>query len=377
MSKTIKIIIGIVVVILVIVAITLAGKKDTDGDTIKIGFISDLSGSVKKYGAYEAGKLAMDEINANEGINGKKLEIIFEDGKCNSKEAVNAANKLIQADKVKVILGGHCTPESAAIAPIVEQNKVVMLAGITSSPVLSSRGEYVFRTTSISTVQSGIMADIAVNKLKEKNFAVIHEQTDYARPIAEVFKSEVESRGGTVKIFEGFAPDTNDFKTILAKVKSAGVDGILLSPQRPDAGLNIMKQLGELGIKAQLYGNDIIINQTQIDQSPSLYEGMIFAGPDYDIINNPKSKKFNDTFKETFGYVPPFGVFTAESYDGVYIIADAIEKYGLDAEKIKDYLANLKNYEGASGKITINEKHDGVREYVPKIIKSGKTELYK
>lgn len=376
MSKTIKIIIGIVVVIIIILLLTGSNKKG-DSDTIKIGFISDLSGSVKKYGAYEAGKLAMDEINKAGGINGKKLEIIFEDGKCNSKDATSAANKLIQADGVKIILGGHCTPESAAIAPIAEANKVIQLAAITSSPVMSSRGQYVFRTTSVSTVQSTIDADIAINKLKGKNFAVLFEQTDYARPIAEQFKTDIESKGGVIKIYEGFTPETNDFKTILAKIKSANVDAILLSPQRPDAALNIMKQLKELGVKKQLFGNDITINQTLIDQSPEFYEGMIFAGPNYDPINNPKSKKFNDDYKNAFGFVPPFGIFTAESYDGVYIIADAIAKYGMDVDKIKDYLANLKNYEGASGKITINEKHDGVRDYVAKVIKSGKFELYK
>jgi branched-chain amino acid transport system substrate-binding protein len=125
----------------------------------------------------------MDEINKAGGIDGKRLQIIFEDGKCTSKDALSAANKLIQVDKVKVILGGHCTPESVAIAPVAEKNKIVMLAGITSTPLLSSAGEYVFRTTSVSTVQSTILAEIAVNKLGGKKFAVIYEQSDFARPI--------------------------------------------------------------------------------------------------------------------------------------------------------------------------------------------------
>lgn len=366
----------VVIVAVLLVIILIASSGDSSSKVIKIGYISDLSGSVRKYGAYEAGKLAMSEINEAGGINGKKLQIIFEDGKCNSKDATNAATKLISVDKVKVILGGHCTPESAAIAPIAEKNKVIMLAGITSSPVLSSKGEYVFRTTSVSTVQSGMLADIAINKLKGKNFGVIYEQTDYARPIAEQFKSEIEAKGGKISVYEGYAPDSNDFKTMLAKVRAAGLDGLLLSPQRPDAGLNLMKQLGDLGIQTQLFGNDIIINQTQIDQFPQLYEGMIFAGPMYDVVNNPKSKKFNNDFADTFGYVPPFGIFTAESYDGVYIIADAIAKYGNNPDKIKGYLAGLKDYEGASGKITINEKHDGDRTYVAKIIKSKKQVIY-
>jgi branched-chain amino acid transport system substrate-binding protein len=348
----------------------------TKAETIKIGYVSDLSGSTKKFGSYEAAKLAMDEINVAGGIDGKSLEIIFEDGKCTSKDALGAANKLIQIDKVKVILGGHCSPESVAIAPIAEENKVVMLAAITSTPVLSSKGAYVFRTTSVSIVQSEILAEIAMGKLKGTNFAVIYDQTDYARPIAEKFKSEIERKGGAVNVYDGLAPGTTDFKTVLAKVRSANVDAIFLVPQTPDTGLNLLKQIHELGIRTQLFGNDTLSTQSLVDQFPELYEGMIFAGPNYDIVNNPKSKKFNDTFTTTYGYVPPYGIFTAESYDGVYIIADAIKKYGQDTDKIKDYLSNLKDYDGASGKITINEKHDGVREYVAKVIKSKKQVMY-
>lgn len=364
------------VVILAVLVVIIFIASSGDSSVIRVGYISDLSGSSKKYGAYEAGKLAMDEINKAGGIDGKRLQIIFEDGKCTSKDALSAANKLIQVDKVKVILGGHCTPESVAIAPVADKNKIVMLAGITSTPLLSSAGEYVFRTTSVSTVQSTILAEIAVNKLGGKKFAVIYEQSDFARPIAEQFKSDIEAKGGAVNVYEGFGPDVNDFHTIVAKVLNAHVDGVMISPQRPDAGFNIIKQLKEYGVSAQLFGNDTVANAVLTKQSPWLFEGLIFAGPNYDIVNNPLSKKFNGAFIDAFGYVPPYGIFTAESYDAVYIIADAIEKYGTNPDKIKKYLSNLKDYEGASGRITINEKHDGVREYVPKIIKAGGISLY-
>jgi len=125
---------------------------------IKIGFIGAMSGPFTKYGAFEAVNLAVEEINKAGGINGRKIILVAEDGKCDGKEAVNAVNKLINIDKIKIILGGHCTPESLAIAPIVEQNKVIMLASITTSPGLTHAGDYVFRTSPVSTVQSEIIA---------------------------------------------------------------------------------------------------------------------------------------------------------------------------------------------------------------------------
>ncbi|MES2216718.1 MAG: ABC transporter substrate-binding protein [Patescibacteria group bacterium] len=366
----------IFVIIVILVIILLIGKNSTKSDTVKIGWISDLSGSVKKYGAYEAGKLAESEINAAGGINGKKIEIIYEDGKCMSKDATNAATKLINVDKVKVILGGHCTPESAAIAPIAESNKVIMLAAITSSPVMSNRGKYIFRTTSVSTVQSPMLAMTAYNSLGVKNMAIVYEQTDYARPIAEILKSEFEKLGGKVGVYEGYGTDTNDFKTVLAKIKASGAQAVFVSNQRPDSGINFVKQMSDFGIRAKLLGNDIMSTTAVTKEIPNLVEGMVFAGPRYDVATNQKTKKFNDDFVKTYNMEPPFGIFTAESYDGVYLIADAIAKYGEDTDKIAQYLSTLKNYQGASGSITINEAHDGVREYVPKIIRGGKIENF-
>ena len=95
-------------------------------NTYKIGFVGPMSGSLAKYGAYEAVKLAQDEINAIGGINGKQLEIIYEDGKGNANDAIIVVNKLISVDNVNIVLGGHCTAESLSIAPVLEKSKVLM-----------------------------------------------------------------------------------------------------------------------------------------------------------------------------------------------------------------------------------------------------------
>jgi branched-chain amino acid transport system substrate-binding protein len=164
-----KLLVGALLVIGLFV-LTISGLSSTaffgvqPENSIKIGWISDLSSATSKYGAYEAGMLAVNEINSNGGINGKKIELIVEDGKCDTKEAITAINKLINIDGVKFVLGGHCTAESMAIAPIVEQNKIIMLAAITSTPLLSDAGDYIFRTSSISTVQSDLMAKAAIGK---------------------------------------------------------------------------------------------------------------------------------------------------------------------------------------------------------------------
>lgn len=367
----------LVIVLLVLSAFFVLSPKKQESSEYVIGYISSMTGPVAKYGAYEAGKLAMEHINENGGINGKPLRIIFEDGKCNGVEAVNAMNKLINIDKVDIVLGGHCSPESVAIASVAEKNKVIMLASISSSPALSNAGKYVFRTTPVSTTQSGLLADFVSKELKLKKFAVIYEITDYAKPIAESFKDSFVKNGGEVSLYEGYPAGTTDFRTILTKVKNSGVDGILISPQSPEASLNIMKQIKELGIKNMIFGNDAAANQVNIDSHPSLYEGLIVATPAFDVVNNPKTKAFVEEYNKRFNTKAlPYGVWTAESYDAVKIIAEGLSKYGDDVEKIRTYLSRLSNYSGVSGTITINEHGDGVRDYILRIVKDGKITNY-
>ncbi len=367
-----RILLAIIVIFFLIAVVLLADPyKQGPTERIKLGFIGAMSGPVAKYGSYEAARLAAEEINANGGINGTQIELIAEDGKCNSSAATNAANKLINIDNVNIILGGHCTPESIAIAPIAEKNNVIMLASITTSPALTPMGDYVFRTSPVSIVQSHLIADVARNTLGLETMAIIYEQTDYASPIAERLKEEFVRLGGLIELYEGYAPGVTDFRTLLTKAKAEHIDALFLSAQSPDAALNFMKQVNEIGIKAQLFGNDVAGIPVNIRQIPNLYEGFILALPDFDT-ENQKTKRFIERYNAAYGTQElPYGFYTAESADAVYLITDAIAENGLDIERIRKYLYQVKQYEGISGPITIDQNGDGVREYSLKTVRNG------
>ncbi|MDD5148345.1 MAG: ABC transporter substrate-binding protein [Candidatus ainarchaeum sp.] len=351
-----------------------AQQQGTQGE-IKIGFIGPITGPMAKYGAFEAVQLAVEEINSNGGINGVPVKMIFEDAKCDAKEAVNSMNKLINVDGVKVILGGHCSPESLAIAPIAEQNKVVMLASITTTPSLSKSGEYVFRTSPVGTQQVPLMTGLLA-KLKAKKLAIVFEQTDYAAPIAEKLKNDFTASGGKVVSYDSYTPGTTDFRTILSKIMGLNPDVVFLSPQNPDAGFMLVKQMKELGMAQQILGNDVMGNVAAFIKNPELHEGIIFPSPSFNP-NNPKSKEFMDKYRARYGSEISYGFWTSESYDAVYIIADAIKQKGLDVEGIRQYLYNLKDFEGASGKLAIDANGDGIRGYELLIVKAdNKVEEY-
>jgi branched-chain amino acid transport system substrate-binding protein len=352
--------------------VSLASSNENSNDTIKVGWISALTGPVAKYGAMEAGQLAVEKINANGGINGKKLELVVEDGAANGKTAATAMKKLIEVDEVRIVLGGHNTPESLSIAPIAQANNVLMLASITTSPGLTNAGDFVFRTSPVSTVQAVLDARYAFNKAGVKSFAIVFEQTDYARPIAEKMKEEFSNKGGQVVLFESYSPGTTDFKSLLALVKNKNPDAVFLSAQSPDSAFNFVKQLTELGINAKLFGNEVAAIQVNIDKMPAAFEGFVGAFPDFNTAA-PKTKAFIEEYNAKYHTKDlPYGIWTAESYDAVMIIADAIAKNGQDIEKIKEYLYNLKDYDGVSGKISIDKNGDGLRQYSLKTIHNGK-----
>jgi branched-chain amino acid transport system substrate-binding protein len=358
------------VILLILLFLGLNNYNTVQNDSINIGFIGALTGPVAKYGSYEAVNLAVEEINANGGINGKKINMIYEDGACDPTKAAIAANKLINADNVKIILGGHCSSESLAIAPIIEENKILMLASITTNPFLTDKGDYVFRTSPISTVQSKIVADYAYNELDLRNMAIIYEKTDYAGPIAERLKKEFSLNGGNIEVFEGFTKDNTDFSAILSKIKNA--DSIFISVQSPDASMIIVKQLKEMNLDLQIFGNAAAISSYNVNEMPNLYEGAILAQPNYDE-SKENTKAFVQNYTKRYNVeVIPYGIWTAESYDAVYLIAEGIKQYGEDIEKLKEYLYSVKNYNGVSGNITIDEFGDGVREFVLMEIKNGK-----
>ena len=134
----------------------------------------------------------------------------MEDGRCEGRATANAANKLIHVDKVNFILGGHCSTETLTLAPLAEKNKVLVLASISTSPDITKAGRYIFRTSPVSTKQSSLVAIYLRDDLSLSRLAIIHEDTNYAAPIAETLRERFVQQGGTVSYFEKFNPGETD-----------------------------------------------------------------------------------------------------------------------------------------------------------------------
>ncbi len=225
----------------------------TSQEPIKIGFIGPLTGELASWGNNEKQgvELAVKEINDAGGINGRKLSIIYEDGQCNPKSAVTAAQKLITVDHVKAIIGETCSSATLAVAPLAEQNKVILISPTSGADSISQAGDFIFRIFIPNNFYAVEGARIIEKELGSKSVAVLYIQNDAGVSTKDRFIQLF--KGGKIMLIQGYAPDTTDFKTILLKVKEAEPDLVYLAGYYPDGGL-ILKQAKELGIKTQFFG---------------------------------------------------------------------------------------------------------------------------
>jgi len=363
-----KWIIAIVVIVLVIWGISAfsGNKAPTETGPIKIGFIAPLTGDAGSIGqgARVAVEIAIDKINSSGGINGRQIQLIAEDGKCSGKEALTVANKLINVDKVKIILGGVCSSETMSVAPIAEQNKIVLLSPGSSNPSITNMGDYIFRDYPSDSFEGMKAADYLFNVIKARKVAVFNVQNDWGVGIRDVFIKKFIELGGTVVVSEQYDPSgPKDYKTQLVKIKNSSPDALYLINYSEPAIIS-MKQFKELGINIPVFG---VSNMGDPEFTDSRFsDGVMYPTP-----TSPDDEQFKmDMEKKTGDKGIVAG--SSQAYDAMNILAMVMRKVGNDSDKIKDELYKVKDYPGVSGNISFDQNGDLASvDYIVKIIKNG------
>ncbi len=341
----------------------------TGAKTIKIGFIGPLTGNEANLGVpiRNGAQLAVDEIDDAGGVAGSRLELVSEDGLCDAKAATQAGNKLILTDKVIVIVGGVCSAETLAVAPIAESNKVVLFSPSSSNPDITKAGDFVFRSAASDTGQG----EAAAQHMKGQGIAkaaALYANSDYNLGLKSAFQKSFEALGGAVVAAETYERTDKDFRTQITKIKDADPEAVFIVPYS-EGGL-VIKQLTELGLDAQLYGSETLNSKTVLDEAGEAAEGLIYTTPKWDPAN-AASKEFTQRYLLKFGVSPEFASFAANAYDNVKLIAKALEGGAKTAAEIKAWLYTVKGYPGAGGTLTIDSNGDAVKEFEVMTVKGG------
>jgi len=373
-------IIAVIAIVLVVVGLmwfmrSKAPATSTISGPVKIGVIAPLTGEGAVYGDPERKtvELAVEEVNAAGGINGNKIEAIYEDGKCKGEGGVTAIQKLINIDKVSIILGGACSSETLAAVPIAEQNKVLLFSAMASSPDLTGKSQYFVRNYPSDATQGQVLAEVA-NKKGWKLVTFIQEQQDYPLGIYKAFTANFEQLGGKVAK-EEFRPGATDFRSTLQKLKGQKPDALFIDVQTAPAGDRILKQFKEMGWKVPLLLSDALIGDAPtVKAHAATLEGALGAEYGTDP-KNPKFQHLLETYKKKYNEEVPYQSYMQAVYDSVYMTRDAIAAVGNDGTKVAKWLRDVQGWQGASGTVDIGDNGDRVGGHLPKIVKNGKTEL--
>lgn len=347
----------------------------TENETYTIGGIAPLTGDGASYGIEKQriAEISLAHVNAAWADKGMTLDIQWEDGACNGKDASTAAQKLVDIDQVQLIHGGFCSSETLASSPITEAAGVILFSSASSSPDVSNAGDFVYRNWPSDAFQGEKMAELA-NELGFTNIAVITEQQDYTLGISTVFKENFEALGGTVTE-ETYLSEDTDFKTQLTKLNNNDANTFFVNAQTPVKAEVIIKQMQELGIEGPFLLNDASGTSTEVIGNFSDYlEGSYTATPyideDSEILKTLK-EEYLAIHGEDFNYLG----YGAAAYDAVQILADAIEAVGNNAAAVQAYFNDYPGYDGLMGPTNFDENGDPTNGHSVFMISEGELKI--
>lgn len=355
-------------------------KKDGEAGSgvntneIRIGQFGSMTGSEATFGqSTDKGiRLAFDAKNAAGGVKGRKLVLITEDNQGKPEEAAALVKKLITQDKVVTILGEVASTRSRAAAPIAQQYKVPMISPSSTNPKVTQVGNYIFRVCFIDPFQGSVMARFGHDHLKLKKVAVLKDlKSDYSLGLSEFFIKKFKELGGQVVAEQTFQSGDQDFKAQLTQIRGSNPDGIFIPAYYTEVGL-IARQARELGIKAVLLGGDGWGSQKLFEIGQAAVEGSYFSNHYATESTNTATQEFVKRYQEKYKGEIPDGL-AAAGYDAALILIQALEKAPeITPDAIREQIATTKNFDGATGKITINSERNADKDAFIVKVEGGK-----
>jgi branched-chain amino acid transport system substrate-binding protein len=356
MSKTFKVILTII--ILVLIGLVISGSLVKKTNNIAIGSILSLTGPAQYFG--EETKKGMDLANQDGAVN-----FVYEDSKSDTASAISAYNKLKSTNNIQAVILSLSNVANA-IVPLTEKDKIFSVQNLVSAK--KTQGEMTVRYFTSAEQEAPIMANFAVTNLKLNKVSILASTDEYGKTYAEVFKTTFESLGGKVMANESYDKKDQDFKTQLMKVKGSGSEGVYVIGL--DSHLvNIFRQMTELNVKQIKMTNWVMASPTVQAKVGVNAEGVYMTTPEYYVVGNTKVKEFTETYQKKYNSLP--SAYAAIGYDMTGLFREAI-KGAKNSTDIMNNMKNIKNFDGLLGKLSVNDKGEISIPLMPAKIENGK-----
>jgi branched-chain amino acid transport system substrate-binding protein len=312
-------------------------------EPITLGVSGPLTGPNAQYGAQwkQGFDLALDEILAAGGINGRKLVYAFEDSQSDPRQSVAIAQKFVSDPKIVMELGDFSSPASMAASPIYQRGGLVQFGFTNSHPDFTKGGDFMWSTSVSQADEQPLLALYAVRHLGLKKLAVLHQNTDWGRTSRDYFVKAAKDYGSEIAVTEGYIADERDFRSTLVRVRDTNPDGLILISYYSDGAL-IARQARQVGLKQVICAASSVYSPKFIELGGDAVEGVHVGTRYFPEDPRPEVRKFIAAFKAKYGGQEPDS-FNAYSYDAMNMAAAVLRIGGTDRKAIRDAFAKVKD----------------------------------
>ncbi|MCX6372006.1 MAG: ABC transporter substrate-binding protein [Actinobacteria bacterium] len=350
-----------------------SGDSTTAASTpFKVGVAGPMTGDYATYGKShkEGAEIALEELNAAGGVNGGQVSLEIGDDLGDPKQAVLVAQKYIDDAELIVVDGHQFSGATIAAGAKYETAGLPMISPSATNPDITDLGAFIWRICMTDAVQGEGLANYSVMTLNKQKIAIMYDNSDYGRGLADAYEAAVKAASGAIVGKEQYATGDTDFKAQLTKLKGAGPDLLFLSGYYPE-GSKIAQQARELGMDVQMLGSDGYASDELPKLGGAAVEGMLVSTFFDYTKEDPAVKKFVDAYKAKYGGANP-DWFAANSYDVVMLAAQAAKNAGKNERTaINDALGSIGTYQGISGPVTFDANGDVIKPLQIVIVQDG------
>lgn len=349
---------------------------DTKEDVIRIGALVSLTGSSANYGKSlrQGIDIAVDEINKDGGINGKKLEVIYEDSQGDAKIGVSGFNKLVDVNKVPVVIGS-ISSVILAVEPIADEKKVVLINSSAISPRICEKAEdFLFSVMVNGATEARFMASEISKKHQSEPIAILFSNNSSGVDTKDNFAKQIESTGGKIAIAEGYELNATDFRTQLTKIKESGAKIGYLIAFSSNEFASILTQSKEIGLKLQWYSYSGIETKETLELAKNAAEGIVYSYPQYDL-NDAAFDNFQNKYESL--HKSWADIYTVTSYDAIKLLSFVMKNNGTSPTEIQQGLRNIGSFKGIFGETKFTNKQCVEKSLIWKTVRDSKYQIFK
>jgi branched-chain amino acid transport system substrate-binding protein len=350
-------------------------KSASDASEIVVGEFGSLTGTTATFGISTKNgiEMAVDEVNKAGGLLGKTVRVIVEDDQSKPEEAQTVVTKLINKDRVVAVLGEVASSRTMAAAPVAQQNGIPMISPSSTNPKVTQIGDYIFRVCFLDPFQGYVMAKFATDTLKVKNVAILRDiKNDYSVGLADAFIENFKKMGGNIVANESYTEGDTDFSAQLTSIKAKKPEAVFLPGYYTEVGL-VVRQAKKLGLTVPFLGGDGWDSPKLVEIGGEALNGSYYSNHIAVSDPNPVIQKFVSEYKARYGATPD--ALAGLGFDAASVLFDAIKRANsTDGAKIRDAIAQTKDFAGVTGKITLDKDRNAVKPAVVLQVKDGNLE---